>query len=161
MEQNVELKTYAEEMALEACSLDAFASINLLDIKKKITEMLSLIGRGDIFDEYTKHDISHIDKMLLSLEFLIPDETKSLMTKADWLLITLSFYFHDLGMLVTKDEYVNREQSRDFCEFREVYIANVYNIESLKYLQKEEKEHFIYHKVFYGYVCFYYLLSVK
>jgi molecular chaperone HtpG len=33
------------------------------------------------------------------------------MSDADWFLITLSIYFHDMGMLVTKDEFNNRHQS--------------------------------------------------
>ncbi len=43
---------------------------------------------------------------------------KKVMTDADWFLITLSIYFHDMGMLVTRDEYATREQSgfSDFCK---------------------------------------------
>src|SRR6476620_6754908 len=37
---------------------------------------------------------------------------------ADWLLLTLSCYFHDLGLLVTKDESASRDLS-NFREFTE------------------------------------------
>ena len=40
------------------------------------------------------------------------------MSPTDWLLIVLSIYFHDLGMLVTKKEFEMRGQSRfaEYCE---------------------------------------------
>lgn len=72
--------------------------------------MLAHIGDGGLFDEYTKHDISHIDKMLESLDFIIPESTQKIMTGADWMLIVISTYFHDLGMLVTRNEYENRNE---------------------------------------------------
>ncbi|GJE15608.1 ATP-binding protein [Methylobacterium marchantiae] len=39
------------------------------------------------------------------------------MTSADWLMITLSTYFHDLGLIVTEEEYQQRgaSQFNDFC----------------------------------------------
>ena len=121
MEINREKFSKAEKKAEVANSLRAFISVNLVDIKTKIATLLGLIGRNEIFDEYTKHDISHVDRMLDSLESLIPDSTKEKMTTADWLLIVLSIYFHDLGMLVTKKEYEGRMNSKDFCKFREEY----------------------------------------
>ena len=63
--------TYAEEMAMKAANLTAFSSINLRDIKNKVESLLGLIGRDGIFDEYTKHDISHINGMLMSLDYII------------------------------------------------------------------------------------------
>ena len=144
MEINREKFSKAEKKAEVANSLRAFISVNLVDIKTKIATLLGLIGRNEIFDEYTKHDISHVDRMLDSLESLIPDSTKEKMTTADWLLIVLSIYFHDLGMLVTKKEYEGRMNSKDFCKFREEYISNVYNANSLKSLSPDKSERFIY-----------------
>ncbi len=114
----VKLETVAEQQAEKAEGLDAFSGIKLLNIKKNISDLLSLIGRGDIFDEYTRHDISHINKMLNMLEWLIPKQTQEIMSPADWLMTVLGIYFHDLGMLVTKSEYHNRKQSgfEEFCE---------------------------------------------
>lgn len=121
-----------ELKAKVANSLRAFSSINLVDIKNKIRNLLALIGRNGIFDEYTKHDISHIDGMLYSLDYLIPNSTKEIMTTADWLLIVLSFYFHDLGMLVTKKEFENRTKSKEFNKFKEDYLNKIYNVNSLR-----------------------------
>ena len=141
---DITLKTKAEKKAQKACDLDAFASINLLLIKKSIADMLSLIGRNEIFDQYTKHDISHVDMMLASLDYIIPKETAEKLTGADWLLIVLSIYFHDLGMLVTKKEYSERYKSKEFKDFQGDYLQDINNSESLKDLPNDERDHFIY-----------------
>lgn len=70
------LLSKAEKLANKACELDAFKSIKLDDLKEKVSQMLAHIGDGGIFDQYTKHDISHINKMLDSLDYIIPQETK-------------------------------------------------------------------------------------
>ncbi len=114
----VELTSHAEIEAKNAEKLPAFGSLNLLYIKRQIDTLLQLIGREGIFDEYTRHDISHVDKMLAMLEWLVPDSIKRIMSPTDWLLIVLGIYFHDLGMLVTKHEFANRESS-GFPEFRD------------------------------------------
>lgn len=113
-----ELSTYAEQQAQHAEVLPAFDQIKLLGIKRKVAEMLLLIGREGVFDQYTKHDISHIDAMLQSLEWLIPAPTREEMRPADWLMIVLAVYFHDIGLLVTKDEFERRKSSgfREFCD---------------------------------------------
>lgn len=69
----------AELFANKACELEAFKSIKLDALKDKVTQMLSHIGDGGIFDQYTKHDISHINKMLESLFYIIPQETQEKM----------------------------------------------------------------------------------
>lgn len=104
----------AEIFANRACELDAFKSIKLDALKDAVTRMLAHIGDGGIFDQYTKHDISHINKMLESLDYIIPKETQEKMTGADWMLIVVATYFHDLGMLVTRNEYANRNTSGEY-----------------------------------------------
>ncbi|WP_427501530.1 HD domain-containing protein [Methylomonas sp. MED-D] len=39
--------------------------------------------------------------MLKNLDWIIPEQTKKVMSDADWLMIVLAVYFHDMGMLVT------------------------------------------------------------
>jgi molecular chaperone HtpG len=73
--------------------------------------LFGLIGREGIFDQYTRHDISHIDEMLQNLKWLVTDSSKKSMSPADWLMVVLAIYFHDLGMLVTKEEYNARNSS--------------------------------------------------
>jgi hypothetical protein len=105
------LETDAERRAEVAESLPAFSGLKLLHVKKQLEILLGLIGRNEVFDEYTRHDVSHIDAMLRSLDWLIPESSKAIMTPADWLVAVLGIYFHDLGMLVTRKEYDGRRLS--------------------------------------------------
>ncbi len=139
-----EIITAPELLAEEATKLSAFNGINLGGIKDSLEKMLGLIGRNEMFDQYTKHDINHVNIMLELVNDIIPEKTKGIMTKADWLLIVLSTYFHDLGMLVSKKEYNNRNNNRDFIRFKEEYESKPSNIESLKKLGQEESNRFVY-----------------
>jgi hypothetical protein len=56
-----QLPSYAEKRAAQCESLAAFSGLNLLHIRRSVKQLLGLIGRDGIFDEYTIHDISHID----------------------------------------------------------------------------------------------------
>lgn len=113
------LCSFAEKKAEKAENLRSFSGIKLLYIRQKIESILSLIGRNGIFDQYTKHDITHIDEMLRIVEWLIPDFTKEKMSTADWLMLVLSIYFHDMGMIVTTQEYENRGNNTTYQEFKE------------------------------------------
>ncbi|MCK4998473.1 MAG: ATP-binding protein [Anaerohalosphaera sp.] len=144
----VTFKTKAEQRAKKASEFPAeFGKLNLEHIRSHVEDILKLIGRDGIFQEYTLHDMTHVDAMLESLDQLIPSETIEIMTSADWLLIVLACYFHDLGLLVTKDEYSKREGS-DFPRFRdEVLLAGDIGIdykEALSYMDDEELEKFYY-----------------
>lgn len=105
------LTSKAEKLAEQAENLKAFSGLKLLHVKRQVALVLAQIGRDGIFDEYTKHDISHIDFMLDSLEWIIPNDTQDKLTPANWLMLTLAIYFHDLGMLVTKEEFKERKRS--------------------------------------------------
>ncbi len=80
--------------------------------------MLALIGREGIFSTYSIHDISHVDSMLAMLDWLIPESTRKILSPADWLLVVISIYLHDLGMLVTSEEFEQREKNQEFSEWR-------------------------------------------
>ena len=105
------------------------------------------IGRQNIFDEYTKHDITHVEGMLELLEWVIPDETKSKLTDADWLLIVLSVYLHDLGMLVTRTEYEARSDS-NYLKYAEENSQNEDEIsdygQQVASLAPEARDKFLY-----------------
>lgn len=143
-----ELNSNAEKLAKKACDLPAFRGLNLGGIKDQIAEMLSMIGRVQgIFSTYTKHDISHINVMLNLLDWLVPAETRESMTPVDWLMVVLSIYLHDLGMLVTSSEYEGRINDPVFRAFLDKlendpegkdYVARANN------MQHDEKDSFLY-----------------
>ena len=95
----VNLSSTAEKRAKEAEAFRPFGGLNLLHIKRQVAHLLNHIGRNGIFDEYTRHDISHINEMLEILNWLIPSNTWSLLSPTDCLMTVLGIYFHDLGML--------------------------------------------------------------
>ena len=114
----VTLNTESEKKAIEACHLPEFSKLSLKPLKEGVAEILSMIGQIDgLFSTYTKHDISHIESMLDYLEWMIPPSTKKIMTPVDWLLTTLSIYFHDLGMVVSYGEFENRMENPQFKHF--------------------------------------------
>jgi hypothetical protein len=143
----VELTTPAELNAQKAEKLAAFGGLNLVHIKRQVASLLGLIGRDAIFDQYTKHDITHIDEMLRNLDWIIPDASKLLMSDADWLMIVLAIYFHDMGMLVTKAEFEARATSgfQAFCA--EVLFAGSSGPDykaKVDQLTGEDKDRFLY-----------------
>jgi molecular chaperone HtpG len=132
--------------AVEAEELDCFSGLKLKNVKSAVAEALSLIGRNGLFDQYTRHDISHIDQMLRMMEWLIPEDTRELLTPTDSLLQVLSIYLHDLGMLITTREY----ESRESTDWRE-YVAELFGGErgadyraKVEALPTEAAERFLY-----------------
>ena len=68
----------------EGFSTTCFSGLNLLHVKRQVAQLLQQIGGQGIFDEYTRHDISHIDVMLGMLtDCIIPERTQDIMSKAD------------------------------------------------------------------------------
>ena len=87
---NDKLKNYVEIQAEKAENLSFCRGLKLLHVRDQVEEILGHIGKIGIFEEYTVHNISHIDEMLGIIEWLIPDETKKEMTSAEWLMLTLA-----------------------------------------------------------------------
>lgn len=109
--------TAAEQIALDATKLPAFP-VNLDEIRRAVAEILSQFGRHGFFNEYTTHSFDHVYDMLRCLEWLVPQDSSRLLTKGDWWLITLACYFHDLGLVISRDEFEKRDRSEfdGFCE---------------------------------------------
>ncbi|MGR5240327.1 HD domain-containing protein [Photobacterium damselae] len=115
---SVKLNSLIENKAVKAQNIDIFHSISLLNIKNKVNSILNQIGKNEIFDEYTKHDITHVNAMLDLVNTVVESDTFEKLTYSECLMITLAIYFHDLGMLVTKKEYQNKETDSEFTDFR-------------------------------------------
>lgn len=131
----ITIASIAEQKAKAATSLSIFQGFDLQNTKKILAEMLAEIGKLGLFSEYTKHDISHVDGMLKLLEEIIPEEVCGILTPVDWIMIVLSIYFHDLGMLITNKEFQDREHNKEYQKFIKSY-SNKYQEES----SEEERE---------------------
>ncbi len=136
-------ETYIEMQAEKAEELQICSGIKLNHIKKCVNEMLSFVGTEGIFYQYSLHDISHVNEMLKIIEWLIPESTKKHMTYAECLMLTLAVYFHDLGMLVTKDEYDKRANS-SFEQYKKRILNDEKSLEYLEYLKEVGDDHFLY-----------------
>jgi molecular chaperone HtpG len=113
-----EFNSGAERFAEHATKLPQFRTVNLRGVKDTVAQVLEMIGKVEgIFSTYTKHDISHIDSMLQMLDWLVPPEARRVMTSVDWLMIVLSIYLHDLGMVVTSAEFDGRMENEEFLGF--------------------------------------------
>lgn len=113
----VTTNSLAEQKAKEAMALSKFKGVNLQNVKESLAKMLEHITDQGMFDQYTKHDISHIDGMLNLVNDIIPHSVISAMTPTDWLMIVLSIYFHDLGMLITHQEFNDKDNNHDYRDY--------------------------------------------
>jgi len=139
--------TELEKRALPAVNLSSFP-LNLKKIRDEVENVLKEVGRYGFFDEYTDHSFSHVKGMLSVAEWLIPESSKVKLTSADYLFLVLSIYFHDMGMLISRSEFSDRENNHDFQKFRSEPVLSMaqYNeFEArLKQLPPEQAERVLY-----------------
>jgi hypothetical protein len=69
----------------------------------------------DTFPEYTSHDISHADRVIANLDWLIPDACKETLNEYEIFFLLVSCYLHDVGMFVAPRERAALVES---CQFR-------------------------------------------
>lgn len=132
-----------EQLAYKATqNCEAFKGINLLSIKDKLTVILNNIGANGMFDEYTKHNITHVNGVLELVDKIITEDTKKILTMADWLVIVLAVYFHDMGMFIPKKEFEERNNNIDFQNFKTEEETKF--SKQLNKLPDDERERFIY-----------------
>lgn len=138
--------TNAEEKAQNAINVGASycKGLKLQEVKDLVERILKLIGSNGMFDEYTMHDITHVNGVLMLLDKIIPQETASVMTNADWLMIVLAVYFHDVGMFISKTEYEERTRNEDFMEFKREKEATEDIRKYLMGLEDEKRDRFLY-----------------
>ena len=143
-----DLFSNAEKNADKSREISEFANFSLPGVKEKVAILLDMIGKVQgIFSTYTDHSINHVDKMLNSLDWLIPPMTQEIMTSVDWLLIVLAIYFHDLGMVVSSSEFENRMVNKAYKKFLEDIETNSVNkdfLARIERIQGEERDKFLY-----------------
>lgn len=140
------LSSNAEKTALLCQDLQCFSRFSLLGVKEELEILLAQFGRDGIFREYTKHDLSHIDTLLQMLEWIVVPEAARAMTSVDWMLAVLAIYFHDAGLVVTKDEFNNRGKT-GFPDFKISILGSAQPSaykERVEALEQDERERFLY-----------------
>lgn len=85
--------------------------------------------------------------MLGMLEWLIPDSTRKVLTPVDWLLTVLAIYLHDLGLVVTTQEFDERNNNPEFVAWFASLSTNIEGREFLgrtRRMNGEEKHRFFF-----------------
>ncbi|MDH4843348.1 hypothetical protein E8E78_09920 [Pseudomonas sp. BN505] len=118
--------TRIEQRADTATKLAAFP-INLYDIRSQVRLLLGEVQRYGFFNEYTNHNFEHVESMLRMAEWIIPDQAKEKLQPADYLLLTLSIYFHDLGLLISQNEFNNRSKNTAYQQYIREQSENLQN----------------------------------
>ncbi|NBB65248.1 hypothetical protein GVN18_38970 [Pseudomonas sp. ODNR1LW] len=99
-----------EQRALDATKLSAFP-VNLMEIRRSVEALLTEVGRYGFFNEYTNHSFKHVYSMLDIVEWVANEDAAKELSPAECFLVTLCIYFHDLGLLITRDEFSRRKSS--------------------------------------------------
>jgi len=69
------------------------------------------------FPHYSRHDISHVESILDSIEIILGNERIKQLSIGDIWLIILSAYLHDIGMLISYEEEKAAWRSEEFAKF--------------------------------------------
>lgn len=106
------------------------------DIKSRAIPLLKKIG--ETFPEYTLHDISHSENVLLNFDLLIPDVLKEMLNIYEIYFLIASTYLHDIGMVnFPRPSEVSEECTKeDLAE----YIRNVHHLKSEEFVVKNYKD---------------------
>lgn len=65
----------------------------------KVTPLLNTVGK-DGFHDYTLHTPEHSRKLLHIAGYIIPKETLAILSDLEFAVMIMSFYLHDIGMVV-------------------------------------------------------------
>lgn len=84
----------------------------------KVSPILETIGKG-AFQDYTLHSPLHSRKLLHLAEFIIPEETLEQLSNLEIAFMIMSFYIHDIGMVVSQKRKEDILVNPDFANFLE------------------------------------------
>ncbi|GIA47978.1 Chaperone protein HtpG [Vibrio cholerae] len=79
---------------------------------------------GTLYSDYSLHDESHSKQILVNIERILGEDRIKLLTATDTWLLLEAAYWHDIGMVVTRDQFDHACNSSDFWEFLEQIKEN-------------------------------------
>lgn len=102
-------------------SLTAFVA-NIPELCEEATDRAKIIPR--FFHEYTLHDKTHFIRVAELMARIVGD-TIHYLNNIEIGLLILSAFFHDQGMMIDSDEYLQLEKDEDFIVFKQNwYLAH-------------------------------------
>lgn len=72
------------------------------------------------FKDYTLHNPNHSKKLIHLAEYIIPEKTLVHLSALDLSILIMSFYLHDLGMVVTQTERERIIKTDDFQDYLQI-----------------------------------------
>ena len=87
-------------------------------VVEKATALLGTVGK-DAFHDYTLHTPEHSRKLLHIAEYIIPKKTLDELSELELAVLIMSFYLHDIGMVVDNDRKTALLADDEFLNFIE------------------------------------------
>ena len=87
-------------------------------VVEKATALLGTVGK-DAFHDYTLHTPEHSRKLLHIAEYIIPRKTLDELSELELAVLIMSFYLHDIGMVVDNDRKTTLLADTEFINFIE------------------------------------------
>ena len=110
-----ETKVYRQLVNVSTANHDGLCA-NVDKLIEKIQPILDTIGK-EAFGDYTLHNPLHSRKLLHLAGYIIPDDVLICLSSLELTVLIMSFYLHDLGMVLLYDEKANILASEDYEVF--------------------------------------------
>ena len=92
---------------------DAQSTIdNIMLLRERVSPILGRIAA--FFTDYTNHDVSHCDQIVMNLNWIVPPKVISGLNRYEIQVLLLACYLHDVGMAVSEDEADEIARNSDF-----------------------------------------------
>ena len=85
---------------------------NIMKIRENVSPILGRISA--FFTDYTNHDVSHCDQVVLNLDWIIPKKVISSLNRYEIQILLLACYLHDVGMALGECEADRIAKTSDF-----------------------------------------------
>jgi len=89
---------------------------NIIEIRGNVSPILARIGA--FFTDYTNHDISHCDQVVLNLNWIVPEKVINSLNRYELQILLLACYLHDVGMALGAGEADEIARTGDFQLYR-------------------------------------------
>lgn len=119
-----QIKLYQRLSTVSTSNHDGLVA-NVDKLIAAIQPVLDTVGR-DAFSDYTLHNPLHSRKLMHLAGFIIPDAVIDQLSSLELTVMIMSFYLHDLGMVLSYDDKETVLKSEDyqlFIESKEQYSA--------------------------------------
>ena len=75
---------------------------NIMKIRENVSPILGRISA--FFTDYTNHDVSHCDQVVMNLNWIIPKKVINSLSRYEIQILLLACYLHDVGMALGESE---------------------------------------------------------